>query len=54
MQKMDGWTDRKPDGHRVMTLKLDLLYISQSLMKNYSSIYQSKKESAKNCVFPVF
>ena len=43
------------DGHRVTTLKLDLKYIQESHMKNFSSICQSMKEkSAENCAFQVF
>ena len=37
----NGWTDRELDGHRVMTLELDLKYIKQSHMKNFSSRCQS-------------
>ena len=37
----NGWPDGEPDGHRVMTLELDLKYFKQSHMKNFSSICPS-------------
>ena len=33
MQKMDERTDGKPDGHRVMTLELDLVHLTKSYEK---------------------
>ena len=37
-EKCRKWTDGEPDGNRVMTLELDLYYIKQSQIKNFSSI----------------
>ena len=33
MQKMNGRTDRKPDGHRVLTLEYDLVQSTKSYEK---------------------
>ena len=56
MQKMDGWMDGWMDGEpgrcRVMILELDIQYIKQSYMKNFSSICKrtQEKSAEKLCI----
>ena len=51
----NGWMDGEQGRRRVMIQELDLQYIKQSYMRNFSSICQRTQEkSAENCVFPVF
>ena len=47
----NGWMDGEPGRRRVMILELDIQYIKQSYMKNFSSICQRMQEkSAENCI----
>ena len=45
------WTDEESDGQRVMTLKLDLKYIEQSHMKNFSSYVKARRRKVWKTVY---
>ena len=48
----NGWADREPDGHRVMTLELDLLYIKQSHIKvSAQYVKERRRKVQKNMCF---